>query len=266
MTARLRITTPARRERLRTALPLALLALPAWGLLALGNTGLALSPLCSPGRIWSLPSPESLGFFFTYVPPGTLALGWALMVAAMMLPTLLPVLGHVRARTFADLRPVAECLVLAGYFGVWMAAGVGLIGLALGLRLLSGVPLWPLALGLALLWQASPAKQRALNRCHRRPVLAGFAPRLWRDALWLGARSGGACLTSCAPLMLLGLMLPGGHFAVMLALSLWIWAERLEPPRPPGWRFCWPRRALRLLRHRLAQPHRRHPETAGATV
>ena len=187
-------------------------------------------------------------------------------VAAMMLPTLLPVLGHVRARTFADLRPVAECLVLAGYFGVWMAAGVGLIGLALGLRLLSGVPLWPLALGLALLWQASPAKQRALNRCHRRPVLAGFAPRLWRDALWLGARSGGACLTSCAPLMLLGLMLPGGHFGVMLALSLWIWAERLEPPRPPGWRFCWPRRALRLLRHRLAQPHRRHPETAGATV
>ncbi|MGY3439912.1 copper chaperone [Marinovum sp. KMM 9879] len=245
--------TPAARAWLRAATPLAVLSVPSWAVLGLGSDAMVLPALCSSGLLWSVPAPETYAFFFTYVSPMALILGWAIMVAAMMVPTLLGPLGYLRLRTFAPLRVRAEVLALLGYAAVWMLAGVGLLGLALTLRLAAGDSLWPLtaALALALIWQASPWKQRALNLCHRQSPLAAFAPALWRDSLRLGLVAGGSCLASCWALMLTALLLPAYHLEAMIALSLWIWAERLDPPRPARWHLHLPRRALRLCRHHL---------------
>ena len=234
-------------------LPLALLVLPAWGLLALGSGGFALPALCSSELLWSVPSPESFAFFFAYVPPLSLALGWALMVAAMMLPTLADTLGHVCARSFVRLRPWLVALVISGYGLTWLLAGAVFLSLALGLRLASGGSTWPFltALAVAALWQVSPWKQAALNRCHRRPLVAAFAPHALGDALRLGMSNGGWCLATCWPLMMVSLLAPSHHFATMALVSLYIWAERLDPPRAPDWRLRLPLRALRLARRAL---------------
>ena len=90
---------------------------------------------------------------------------------------------------------------------------------------------------LALAWQASPAKQRCLNRCHAHPPLAAFGWRAARDALALGLRHGGWCVGSCWALMLLVLLLPQGHVAGMAAAAVLMFSERLDPPRPPAWRL-----------------------------
>jgi len=45
--------------------------------------------------------------------------------------------------------------------------------------------------------------------------------------------------------MLLPFFAPAQHLAAMVIVSLWIWAERLEKARVPGWRVRVPLRALR---------------------
>lgn len=242
-------TTTAAREQLRVVLPLFLAAGPSWGLLILASGTLAVPALCTSELIWSVPTPESYLYFFAFVPIGDLAVSWALMVAAMMLPTLCDALGHIRMRSIQRLRPRVEILVIAGYVAVWMFAGVVLLGVALTLMLAQPNSPGPffLAIALAFLWQVSSWKQNALNRCHRRPVVAAFGPAAYRDALMLGFAQGFWCLASCWALMLMGLLAPSHHFAVMVLVALFIWAERLEPPRPPFWQLRTPRRAGRLL-------------------
>lgn len=249
-----RTVPPAGRELGRVAAPLALLAGPAWLLLALGSGGIAVPELCSSALLWSVPSVEGLRYAFTFVPPQVLAMGWGLMVAAMMLPTLAGTLGYVRARSLGRLRGRLVALVICGYLAVWLAAGPVMLGLALALHLAApgGGQVFIAALAVALLWQVSPWKQAALNRCHRRPAIAAFAPEAYGDALRLGLGTGLWCLQSCWALMLASLLAPGWHFAAMAVVALFIWAERLEPPRPPAWRLRAPLRAWRLASFRLA--------------
>jgi hypothetical protein len=52
--------------------------------------------------------------------------------------------------------------------------------------------------------------------------------------------------------MLAALLVPVGHVAVMLVASLWIWAERLDPPVRRCWGLRLPRAGLRLARRAVA--------------
>jgi len=45
-----------------------------------------------------------------------------------------------------------------------------------------------------------------------------------------------------------------GHFAVMAAVSVWLFAERLERPMPPRWRFRIPLTMARVIRARVPAP------------
>ena len=45
------------------------------------------------------------------------------------------------------------------------------------------------------------------------------------------------CAGSCWALMLAPLLLPRGHVAAMALAAVLIVGERLEPPRPPRWRW-----------------------------
>jgi predicted metal-binding membrane protein len=190
----------------------------------------------------------SLSLLMTLNPPASLALGWAVMLAAMMAPLLIAPVRHVRNSSFARARARAIALFVAGYAAVWMLAGVVLQALALAARLAAPESSAPLALVamIALVWQFSPAKQRCLNRGHAHSELAAFGPAADIDALCFGLRHGVWCVGSCWALMLLPLLVARAHVAAMAAMSLWLFAERLDRPMPPRWRLRGPGKAARI--------------------
>jgi predicted metal-binding membrane protein len=244
---------------------LASTSLAAWSMLALDGGELVLPAFCSGGKLSVAPLSVSFDLALAFNSPLQLASGWALMVAAMMAPLNIAPLRHVRDRSFASRRGRATLLFVAGYLAVWMTAGVALQAVALAARW--AVPAPPVGLGLALaiaiVWQVSPIKQWFLNRCHRRPALRAFDAAADRDAFDFGLTNGVSCVGACWALMLLPLVVERGHLLAMIAISLFVVAERLENPAPLAWRWRGPGKALRIAiaqaRMRLA---RRRPGLA----
>jgi predicted metal-binding membrane protein len=232
------------------------ISLAAWGVLALGAGGAPLLAFCSATGLLNRPPAASLSLALALDPPATLAAGWALMIAAMMSPLTAGPLQHVSERSFAARRWRSMLLFAAGYGVAWMAAGVALEAVVIAARLAAPHGWLPFALAtaVALVWQVSPAKQRCLNGCHRRPPLAAFGLAADRDALRYGLTHGGWCLGACWALMLPPLLLAHGHLAAMAAVALFLFAERFERPAPPAWRWRGPGRALRIA---LAQARMR---------
>jgi predicted metal-binding membrane protein len=127
---------------------------------------------------------------------------WAVMMAAMMLPSFAPT-----ATVYAALvrrEPSRVLLFAAGYLLVWSAAGVLAYGLfELGKSLFASALAWQdggrwLAAGvllLAALYQLTPFKRAFLTRC-RSPLR--FLRATWREdrlgAFVMGLRNGGWCL------------------------------------------------------------------------
>jgi predicted metal-binding membrane protein len=127
---------------------------------------------------------------------------WAVMMAAMMLPSLAPTAAVYAA--LARRQPSRVLLFAGGYLLVWSAAGVVAYGLfKLGKSLFANALAWHsggrwLATGvlvLAALYQLTPYKRAFLLRC-RSPMR--FLSTTWRDsgagAFAMGLRSGGWCL------------------------------------------------------------------------
>jgi predicted metal-binding membrane protein len=238
---------PARRlDPWRVALAAASLA--AWSVLALGERDTTLPAFCSPGGLGVAPRSASLDLGLALNAPATLALGWLLMLTAMMTPLIVAPLRHVRDRSFARRRARAMLLFVAGYIAVWMVAGVPLQALALVVQSSVLDPLACLGLGAAAatLWQVSPAKQWCLNRCHRRPQLAAFGLPAERDALGFGLSHGAACIGACWALMALPLLFEQGQVLAMTAVAGFVFAERLERPAPLEWRWRGLGKALRI--------------------
>jgi predicted metal-binding membrane protein len=224
-------------------------SLLAWSVLALDGRVLTLPAFCS-GRVVLL-APLSVSFNLALMlnPPAKLACGWAVMVAAMMSPLLIAPLRHVHDRSFSTRRVRAMLLFTAGYAAVWMAAGVGFEPMALAIR--SVVPAPPvgvaLAAAIAMLWQVTPAKQWCLNRCHRRPHLAAFGAAADRDVFVFGLISGASCVGACWALMLAPLLVGHGHLLAMIAVTIFVAAERLERPAPLAWSWRGPGKAVRIM-------------------
>lgn len=151
------------------------------------------------------PAPAGVGLF---------VVGWVLMSAAMMLPSVhklvLTFLGVIRARPD---RGRLQAALLAGYLTVWTAVGV--LALAADWVVHRGVEAGGLAsqhewaisagvLALAGAYQLSPLKNRCLDEC-RSPLT--FVLGHWRggnpvgDAFRLGVAHGKFCVGCCAALM-----------------------------------------------------------------
>ncbi|UVO52953.1 DUF2182 domain-containing protein [Sphingomonas sp. SUN039] len=251
--------TPEARERRTVRQPLLAASALAWALLAAAASGLALPALCAGVALAALPAPATptpaaIDLALAMNPPATLAIGWALMLAAMMLPLLAAPIRHVRARSLTRRRGRAVALFVGGYAAVWMATGTVLLASALMLRLALPGSALPLAgaLFVAALWQVSPLKQRCLNRCHSLPGLAAFGAAADRDALRFGVSQGVWCVGACWALMLLPLLVAQGHLFAMAAVALWLAGERIDRPVRPAWALRWPDKALRLVRARAA--------------
>jgi predicted metal-binding membrane protein len=167
---------------------------------------------------------------------GWFAVVWATMMAAMMLPSIAPiVLAHARVQIGAT--PA----FVAGYLLTWAAVGMLAYALVEGVRSLDlGVLAWdkagPYVAGGAILaaaiYQLSPPKNRSLHRC-RDP--RAFASEHWRPgpvgALRMGIEHGRVCVASSwalmAALFALGVMSIGW----MVLVAALIATEKLLPWR-----------------------------------
>jgi predicted metal-binding membrane protein len=183
--------------------------------------------------------------------------GWLLMLAAMTLPTTLPLLDIFRRLTArrADRRSLMA-LVITGYLAVW-----GLFGIAAHVAdwavftsvrqsdwlLANGWIIGAAVLAAAGLYQFSALKYRCLDKC-RAPL--GFVIEHWRGASerWhaflLGGRHGAFCVGCCWALMLLMFVVGTANIGWMLALGAVMAAEK---NLPSGRRFAAPIGAALLI-------------------
>ena len=164
---------------------------------------------------------------------------WALMLIAMMTPTLVAPVYYICLNSFARRRVRSITLFVIGYFGIWMAAGCVFFGVKFFVESCTFESYLPASVAafIALCWQVSPIKQRALNRSHRHGSLTAFGASADWDALRLGFSHGLWCTCSCWAAMLFPMLLPRGHFAAMFAVGVLMFCERLDPPETPSWRW-----------------------------
>lgn len=181
--------------------------------------------------------------------PRAVAARWALMLAAMMAPLIIPALHHVRFTSLARRRGRAIAMFVAAYGAVWMACGSlfrVIERMALTIAPDSYVPA-TLTLFAALFWQASPLKQICLNRGHYNRPIAVFGLEADLDVFRFGLTHGAWCVGGCWALMLFPMLLPEGHLAAMAAVAVLVFCERLEDPEPPRWRLRGLGRASRIV-------------------
>jgi predicted metal-binding membrane protein len=177
---------------------------------------------------------------------------WAIMMAAMMLPSAIPM---VRAFTRSahgqpgySVPSLASAFV-GGYLAVWTLfsavitlAQWGLLELRLVTPMMESASSW---LSGALLlaagvFQFTEFKNSCLNKC-RTPI--GFLMTEWRPgvrgAFIMGLRHGAYCAGCCAMLMLLLFVLGVMNLVWIIVLTMVVLAEKLLPAET-----VWPSRAL----------------------
>jgi predicted metal-binding membrane protein len=175
--------------------------------------------------------------------PGTMGLGmgtfvaiWALMMAAMMLPSVTP-FASLYTRSFTDNRGLRLTALALGYLLVWSLAAIPAYGLAwLADRLIAGHPTGATALAVAIfvacgVYQLTPLKDRCLARC-RSPL--GFILKFGsyrgrsRD-LRVGLYHGAFCLACCWGLMALLVAFGLMNLAAMIVLAGIVLLEKTSP-------------------------------------
>ena len=175
--------------------------------------------------------------------PGLLYVGgWVLMTAAMMLPTVLPLLHRFERLTAARAdRRVLVGLLISGYLLVWAAFGIAahLLDTALHLFVrqstwltVNGWVLGAIVLATAGAFQFTRLKYRCLDRC-RSPF--SFITQYWRgrrpkwNAFVLGGHHGGFCVGCCWAIMLLMFVVGTGNVGYMLVLGAIMALEKNAP-------------------------------------
>src|SRR6476646_7226238 len=185
------------------------------------------------------------------------ALGWVLMIVAMMLPSSVPLVVTFAALVRRRRRPgQLVLLLLAGYLLVWGAFGLGawladrVVHAAVdALPWLAEHPQLIIATTLAAagLWQFSPLRDRCLEEC-RSPL--GFVINRWRgtservEALWMGIAHGAFCVGCCWSLMLVMFGVGLASLSAMLVLGA---ITAIEKNLPSGRRLTRPLGMLLIL-------------------
>ncbi len=172
---------------------------------------------------------------------GTMGLGlalfvpvWTLMMAAMMLPSVVPT-ASLYAKTFRDNRAARTAWLVMGYLAVWAAVGVPAYGLAwLGGWLVGMHPTVAHVLAVAVfaacgVYQLSSLKDRCLAHC-RSPLglllhYGSFRGRS-RD-LRVGVHHGAYCLGCCWGLMVILIAVGVMNVAAMVGLAALVLMEKV---------------------------------------
>jgi predicted metal-binding membrane protein len=169
-------------------------------------------------------------------------IGWGVMVLAMMLPPALPLFRAIER--LGSSRIDGSTLITAsalGFISVWLLTGAALwlVGTAIasGMRQIPDAATWSVVLSggaaiLAGLYQFTPLKKACLTAC-RSPV--GIVMMHWsgnapvKTAARIGFHFGAICVGCCWALMLLTLAVGSMAMPVMVAVSIFMLAERLLP-------------------------------------
>ncbi len=181
-----------------------------------------------PGQTWPAAAASFLGM-------------WVVMMAAMMLPSLLPMLSRYRRAVGTEAQGRLErltVLVGVGYFFVWTMFGLAAFPLGIAM---AAVEMWhpalanavPIAAGVVVLiagalqftaWKAQHLDccRVAPGRGHTLPAGAGAA---WRHGLRLGLH----CSYCCANLMTILLVIGVMDLRAMAAVAAAIAVERVAP-------------------------------------
>jgi len=190
-----------------------------------GGWTMSMAWMRMPGQTWPGAAATFLGM-------------WTVMMIAMMLPSLVPMLMRYRTAVATGgtglARPTA--LVAAGYFFVWILAGMAAypLGLALAaaeMRFPTLAGAVPYAVGaivvIAGALQFTAWKKRQLASCRAAPectLTAGAG-----SALRYGLRLGLHCVRCCAGLTAILLVIGVMDLRAMTVVTLAITAERLLP-------------------------------------
>jgi predicted metal-binding membrane protein len=159
---------------------------------------------------------------------------WVVMMAAMMLPSAIPVvLEFTRTAERRRRWPVATGVLAVTYLGVWLLFGVVCYAIYTAL----GMP-WPtqpvvvgLALALAGVCSLSPMKRASQARCHELCALHGPLPfNLMRSAAVAGARYGLSFLGCSAALMVAMVLLGMSSLWWAVILGIVVLVYKLVPP------------------------------------
>jgi predicted metal-binding membrane protein len=215
----------------------AILALMAWIALALDLVPMAMASsgatTASSGPPWICSLPGGMRMSGVGGPGGPVATAlaampmWSLMAVATMVPAALPATSHVAVNSLRRRRGRAVCEFVMAYLALWFGFGaVALLLLAL-LPLDRAAPLFAVGLGLAALWELSPAKRWALNRCHRTSPLPPSGWRAGFGTARFGVLHGGACVASCWPLMLVMTVAPTARLAWCAGLGILSLSEKI---------------------------------------
>ncbi len=159
---------------------------------------------------------------------------WLVMMAAMMLPSALP-LVYEFARSYEKRRgwQMATAVMGVTYLSAWLLFGL----LCYGVYRLVKMP-WPdqaliggLALVLAALYAISPIKRKSEARCRELCALHGPLPfNLLRSAFVVGARYGLSCMGCTAGLMVAAVIIGMTSLGWMVIISGLILIYKLAPP------------------------------------
>ncbi len=198
--------------------------------------GLALVALAAAGWTYGAYHPNSTGGMAMGGPgAGVFLAGWTAMMTAMMVPATLPLI--LLYRTIARRQPgparsrIGMVVLLAGYLGVWAAAGTPAYAYSLLTAAGSLAAVLPALLLVAGgIYQFTPLKRICHARCSS-PLF--FLLQNWRQgaagALRLGVVHGRDCLGCCAGLMASLVALGMMNLAWTLTAAVVIFAEKTIP-------------------------------------
>jgi predicted metal-binding membrane protein len=162
------------------------------------------------------------------------AVTWVVMMAAMMLPSAVPVvLEFARSAERRRGWPVATGVLALTYLGVWLIFGV----VCYTAYVVAGMP-WPnqalvaaLALALAGVYSLTPIKRASQARCRELCALHGPLPfNLIRSAAVAGVRYGLSCLGCSAGLMVAMVLIGMSSLWWAVILGIVVLVYKLAPP------------------------------------
>ena len=164
---------------------------------------------------------------------------WVVMIAAMMLPSAIPVV--LEFARMAERRRgwhIATGVLAATYLGVWLIFGVVCYAIYTAARM----P-WQnqsvavgLALALAGVYSVSPIKRASQARCRELCALHGPLPfNLMQSAAVAGARYGLSCLGCSAALMVAMVLLGMSSLWWAVILGIIVLVYKLVPPLRKGY-------------------------------
>jgi len=167
-------------------------------------------------------------------PIGPFAATWVVMMAAMMLPSAIPIVVEF-ARTAERRRgwQVATGVLAVTYLGVWLIFGVVCYAIYTVLRMpwANQPVVVGLALALAGVYSFTPIKRASQARCRELCALHGPLPfSLMRSAAVAGVRYGLSCMGCSAALMVAMVLLGMSSLWWAVILGIVVLVYKWAPP------------------------------------